>query len=87
MILCPPFKRRSLPVVMTKNCGYASYIQNANTGQVHSKSFDQKQLKYADNRREYCKISDLYRMINVGVQVILKGKENEKKYFSRKTGF
>jgi UDP-glucose:(heptosyl)LPS alpha-1,3-glucosyltransferase len=82
-----------LPVVVTKNCGYASYIQKANAGQVLSEPFDQKQfnhvlkellldsqrrLKYADNGREYGKTSDLYRMINVGVEVILNRAEKNR---------
>ncbi|MHC4783804.1 MAG: glycosyltransferase family 4 protein, partial [Planctomycetota bacterium] len=79
-----------LPVIVTENCGYAHYIQEANAGQVCGKPFEQTQLntvlrdvlandaqrqEYAKNGRDYCPNADIYSRFEKGVDVIIKRAE------------
>ena len=82
-----------LPVIVTENCGYASYIQDANAGAVCLEPFDQRQLnallnsilsddqqriQCGENACEYCKTADIYRMVEAGTQIILNRAEKNR---------
>lgn len=82
-----------LAVIVTENCGYAHYIQEANGGQVCPEPFDQLQLnnilmeslanderrtQYGKNGCEYCKNADIYCMIEKGVRVIVSRAEKNR---------
>lgn len=75
-----------LPVIVTENCGYASYISHANGGIICSDPFDQTQLNealctvlkndsfradLASNGKSFCKTADIASMIDKGVKVII----------------
>jgi UDP-glucose:(heptosyl)LPS alpha-1,3-glucosyltransferase len=79
-----------LPVIATRNCGYAHYIREANAGQVCGEPFEQIQLntllgdilandaqrqEYAKNGRDYCPNADIYSRFEKGVDVIIKRAE------------
>ena len=82
-----------LPVIVTENCGYAHYIQEANGGRVCREPFDpvelnqmlneilandQLRIGYGKNGRQYCRTADIYSMIEEGVRVIVNRAEKNR---------
>lgn len=82
-----------LSVIVTENCGYASYIQDAKAGAICPEPFDQKKLNallsdiLADdqcriqcgkNGYEYCRTADIYRMVEAGTEIILSRAEKNR---------
>ncbi len=75
-----------LPVIVTENCGYAHYIQQANGGRVCREPFDplelnqtlneiltddQLRIQYGNNGRDYCQTANIYSMVEDGVRIIV----------------
>lgn len=79
-----------LPVLTTENCGYASYIVNAQAGAVSPMPFNQtafnilfesmldksKLDKWAGNGLQYSQTEDLYSMIDKASELIIEFAEN-----------